>query len=64
MYHGSSSSMYVNDDNQSMNTYETMVEDALGRNHRYECQITNIDSYANEPLNPKAQRFYDMLDAI
>ena len=62
--------MHVDDDHKSMNAYETMVEDAFGHNHRYEHQTTNMDRNANEPAGPnanepldsKVQRFYDMLD--
>ena len=52
MCHGSSSNMHVDDNHQSMNTYETMVEDTFGHNHRYECQTTNMDPNANEPPDP------------
>jgi len=44
--------MHVDDDHQSMNTYETMVEDAFRHNHRYERQTTNMDPNANEPPDP------------
>lgn len=44
--------MHIDDDHQSMNAHETMVEDSFGHNHRYECQTSMY------------QRFYDMLDAV
>jgi len=50
--------MYIDDDNQSMDTYKTMVCDAFGHS-----QTTNTDPLVNGPPNPKAQNFYDMLDA-
>ena len=50
--------MHIDDDNQSMDTYETMVRDAFGHN-----QTTNTDPPMNEPPNLEAQKFYDMLYA-
>ena len=55
--------MHIDDDNQSIDTYETVVRDEFGHSQTTNTN-TKTDPSVNEPPNPEAQKFYDMLDAV